>query len=90
MDPMVLASDVFAVFLVLAIIYACIKRSVKKGEWSPPSRPADFPPRTPAGPRQTTLIHCANCGCGIGKLETPMVWRNNIVCAACHEKLTRK
>jgi hypothetical protein len=31
---------------------------------------------------------CANCGRVIGKLETPMVWRDNVVCAVCHAKLS--
>jgi|GEM_PF-4084860 len=33
------------------------------------------------------LERCSNCGAGIGALETPMVWRENIVCAACRERL---
>jgi hypothetical protein len=31
---------------------------------------------------------CANCGRVIGKLETPHVWRDNVVCAPCHKVLT--
>lgn len=30
---------------------------------------------------------CGNCGSPIGKLEPAMVWKNNVVCAACHKKL---
>lgn len=32
---------------------------------------------------------CANCGREIGALETPHVWRENVVCALCHGVLTR-
>jgi len=30
---------------------------------------------------------CSNCGDAIGKLETPHIWRDQIVCAACYDKL---
>ena len=30
---------------------------------------------------------CANCGRTIGKLETPMVWRGNVVCTSCRKIL---
>ena len=30
---------------------------------------------------------CENCGQTIGKLETPNVWNDHIVCAACYKKL---
>lgn len=33
---------------------------------------------------------CANCGRAIGKLEAPAVWRENVVCDACHEILERQ
>ncbi len=36
-----------------------------------------------------TIDTCANCGEKIGKLEAPNVWREQVVCAACHTKLTR-
>ena len=32
---------------------------------------------------------CANCGTAIGKLETPCVWQEHVVCAACHAKTWR-
>jgi predicted RNA-binding Zn-ribbon protein involved in translation (DUF1610 family) len=32
---------------------------------------------------------CANCGGTIGKLETPMVWKGEVVCADCHAKLSK-
>lgn len=35
----------------------------------------------------TTLETCANCGAMIGPLETPHVWREQVVCAACHARL---
>ena len=31
---------------------------------------------------------CANCGRAIGKLETPRVWQNHVVCAECEKRLT--
>jgi hypothetical protein len=31
---------------------------------------------------------CENCGHAIGGLETPRVWQDHVVCAACHAKLT--
>jgi hypothetical protein len=30
---------------------------------------------------------CENCGGSIGKLETPFVWQDRVVCAGCHTKL---
>lgn len=30
---------------------------------------------------------CANCGTGIGKLETPHLWREQVVCAPCYGRL---
>lgn len=30
---------------------------------------------------------CANCGRMIGKLETPYVWREKVVCEPCHKVL---
>ncbi|MCL2645714.1 MAG: addiction module protein [Phycisphaerales bacterium] len=35
----------------------------------------------------TVLKVCENCGQTIGKLETPNVWKEHIVCAACYKKL---
>lgn len=37
----------------------------------------------------TTPEHCANCGALIGRLETPCVWKDEIVCVDCHERLAR-
>ena len=31
---------------------------------------------------------CDNCGHTIGKLETPRIWQNHIVCAVCEKRLT--
>jgi ankyrin repeat protein len=31
---------------------------------------------------------CENCGMPIGKLETPQVWKDHIVCIACYHKLS--
>jgi hypothetical protein len=33
------------------------------------------------------LESCANCGAQIGKLETPMLWNENVVCGVCFKKL---
>ena len=30
---------------------------------------------------------CDNCGATIGRLETPMIWDEHVVCAACYKKL---
>src|SRR5277367_5745879 len=32
---------------------------------------------------------CVNCGTAIGKLETPMVWEEEVVCVECHAKLSK-
>jgi TM2 domain-containing membrane protein YozV len=31
---------------------------------------------------------CENCGGTIGKLETPYVWQEKVVCAGCHARLS--
>lgn len=31
---------------------------------------------------------CENCGGAIGKLETPRVWNDVVVCVSCHAKLS--
>ena len=33
-------------------------------------------------------LPCQNCPALIGPLETPCVWRDKIVCGACHAKLS--
>jgi predicted RNA-binding Zn-ribbon protein involved in translation (DUF1610 family) len=33
------------------------------------------------------IIECANCGEKIGRLETPQVFKGEVVCAVCREKL---
>lgn len=33
------------------------------------------------------IVTCENCGQEIGRLETPMVWRDNIVCPECYSRL---
>ena len=38
-------------------------------------------------PKTITTEACANCGDVIGKLETPHVWKENVVCARCYAKL---
>jgi hypothetical protein len=30
---------------------------------------------------------CANCGEKIGKLETPFLWRDNVVCRRCYDRV---
>jgi hypothetical protein len=34
------------------------------------------------------MEHCENCGRVIGQLETPRVYRQRVVCAECHDRLT--
>lgn len=33
------------------------------------------------------LEKCANCGHVIGRLETPHIWQEQVVCAPCHRRL---
>jgi hypothetical protein len=40
-----------------------------------------------AGMATIEVIACANCGEPIGRMETPRVFREQVVCAACWEKL---
>ena len=40
-----------------------------------------------ARPQDPASETCANCGRKIGRLETPHVWKENIVCAQCHRVL---
>jgi predicted amidophosphoribosyltransferase len=35
------------------------------------------------------MAECANCGRTIGKLEAPIDWRGNVVCAECFERLAK-
>ena len=35
-----------------------------------------------------SLERCANCDAPIGKMETPHVWGDAVVCAACHRRLS--
>jgi len=35
------------------------------------------------------LEKCENCGRTIGKLETPNLWDNHVVCAKCYETLSK-
>ena len=37
---------------------------------------------------QTTEI-CENCGGVIGELETPMIWKDSVVCGTCYKKLSQ-
>jgi rubredoxin len=32
---------------------------------------------------------CANCGAKIGKLETPYLWKQHVVCEPCYERLSQ-
>jgi ssDNA-binding Zn-finger/Zn-ribbon topoisomerase 1 len=38
--------------------------------------------------RSDDIIECANCGDRIGRLETPRVFNDQVVCAKCWEKLS--
>ncbi len=35
------------------------------------------------------MERCANCEATIGKLETPHIWNDEVVCSACHHRLSR-
>lgn len=47
------------------------------------------PPPIPPGAGGPGLETCENCGRVIGKLETPAIWQDHIVCNACHDTLTK-
>jgi len=34
------------------------------------------------------MEQCANCGTMIGDLETPCFWQNQVVCLACHRRIS--
>jgi len=34
------------------------------------------------------MVACANCSRAIGALETPLAWKNAIVCFECHQRLS--
>jgi DNA-directed RNA polymerase subunit RPC12/RpoP len=34
------------------------------------------------------MERCENCGGIVGNLETPYVWRDKVVCVACHQRLS--
>ena len=36
------------------------------------------------------IEHCANCGRPIGKLETPHLFQEHVVCAECEARLSRQ
>lgn len=38
--------------------------------------------------KNVNIETCANCGRVIGKLETPMVWQENVVCPECFGRLS--
>lgn len=38
---------------------------------------------------KATTETCANCDARIGRLETPHLWGDRIVCGACHAKLSK-
>ena len=69
----------FGITWIVAIIWAC------------------FAPGNDRGPRDKALNpktftfdnneRCENCGEFIGRLETPRVWKNHVICAKCEEKL---
>jgi membrane protein YdbS with pleckstrin-like domain len=41
-------------------------------------------------PTNSSLLNnCANCGNQIGKLETPFLWQEHVVCQLCHAKLSQ-
>ena len=65
------------------------------GRMLPDAKPGPVIPGFPVGQTHTQPINqptgaCANCGQVIGRLETPHVWREQIVCEACHRRLSRQ
>jgi uncharacterized membrane protein/ribosomal protein L37AE/L43A len=57
----------------------------KLGAMFASSSPAPSPPAKP----RAKGLKCENCGRLIGKLETPAVWRDHIVCTGCRETLAQ-
>ena len=39
---------------------------------------------------ENNLEVCENCGRQMGKLETPMIWQEHVVCLVCHTRLTSR
>jgi hypothetical protein len=53
------------------------------------STPIATPESTPSAPvPEGEPILCENCGRVVGKLETPSVWREKVVCFECHGRLS--
>lgn len=46
-----------------------------------------FTPITKNSQPSPQPIYCTNCGTMIGRLETPHLWGEHIVCAACYQRL---
>jgi hypothetical protein len=90
----------FGITWIVALVLACvypvdplmsrydvknIPRSPRSGSFDP--IPQSFKLETPEAAQEK----CENCGKLIGRLETPSIWKNHVVCEACYEILgTRK
>lgn len=89
----------FGVTWIVALILACVyppgpSTSVNHREFSKPhnltSKSFDPTPESLRVENQSgapAQEKCENCGRAIGKLETPAIWKNHIVCDGCYEIL---
>ena len=50
---------------------------------------APTPAATPVMSSRIPQELCENCGTGIGKLETPQIWKNHVICSTCYSKLAK-
>ena len=88
------AGFVFVACMVLAILVSITKRAAKEviSETKPASPPrpplAPLPPRFDVNASRAIDERCENCSAPIGKLESPQIWNDHIVCTDCHRKLS--
>lgn len=69
--------------LILAVIVAIMKRTAK--EIIKDNRVQTMATASAA----SSVERCDNCGRTIGRLESPHVWQNHVVCAECAERLRK-
>lgn len=91
----------FGVTWLVALILACVYPPAPRRIQRPFVRPKSFDPipASFAGNLDSELDEdlafveretCQNCERVIGKLETPSVWKDHIVCAECYAKLAKQ
>jgi hypothetical protein len=92
----------FGVTWIVALVLACVYQPVVKHPIrNNKARPKSFDPIPESFMRERDSEiedvlnepqqeKCENCGRIIGKLETPALWKNHIVCDDCYEKLSKR